>query len=254
MTTSPNVLSQVTRPDAATRRQRALDLLLGLGLLLAVALVTAALAGFPSTVQVLQAAALYLLLAVIVFRRLPGNAPGPGIGWANRVTLLRAVPVMLVAGLVGHGPYPDTAIWWVIALAVAVLLLDGVDGLVARRTGTTTAFGARFDMELDAALILLLALLVWLTGQTGAWVLLLGAMRYAFIAAGVIVPVLRRPLPDSIRRKGVCVVQTAALLICLVPVVSPGAASVIALLALGLLVYSFTVDVDWLLRRAPGSG
>jgi phosphatidylglycerophosphate synthase len=36
-------------------------------------------------------------------------------------------------------------------LSTAVLMLDGVDGRVARRTGSQTGFGARFDMELDAA-------------------------------------------------------------------------------------------------------
>ena len=37
------------------------------------------------------------------------------------------------------------------------LLLDAVDGGVARRTGTVSGFGARFDMEVDAFLILVLS-------------------------------------------------------------------------------------------------
>ena len=36
-------------------------------------------------------------------------------------------------------------------------VLDAVDGHVARRTGTATAFGARFDMEVDAFLIVVLS-------------------------------------------------------------------------------------------------
>ena len=37
------------------------------------------------------------------------------------------------------------------------LALDGVDGQVARRTGTVSALGARFDMEVDAFLVLVLS-------------------------------------------------------------------------------------------------
>ena len=39
--------------------------------------------------------------------------------------------------------------------------LDGVDGWLARRSGIASAFGARFDMEIDALLILVLAVLAW---------------------------------------------------------------------------------------------
>ncbi|MFD8079956.1 CDP-alcohol phosphatidyltransferase family protein [Streptomyces sp. NPDC059718] len=38
-------------------------------------------------------------------------------------------------------------------LATLALLVDAVDGRVARRTGTTSPLGARFDMETDAFLI-----------------------------------------------------------------------------------------------------
>ena len=50
-------------------------------------------------------------------------------------------------------------------------ILDLADGWVARRTGTATAVGARFDMEVDALLILVLSALVWRYGVTGPWVL-----------------------------------------------------------------------------------
>src|SRR5690606_41330950 len=42
-------------------------------------------------------------------------------------------------------------------LATVGLVLDGVDGRVARRTGTSSPRGARFDMEVDAFLILVLS-------------------------------------------------------------------------------------------------
>ena len=43
--------------------------------------------------------------------------------------------------------------------------LDGVDGWLARRRGMSSAFGARFDMEIDALLVQVLAILVWRYGK-----------------------------------------------------------------------------------------
>ncbi len=63
---------------------------------------------------------------------------------ANQVTLVRAilvggVAVLGIESLAGH-PHP-----WPLALLAAIALgLDALDGKVARRTGTVTAFGARF--------------------------------------------------------------------------------------------------------------
>ena len=47
-----------------------------------------------------------------------------------------------------------------LGLSAVALALDGVDGWWARRTGTCSAFGARFDMEVDAFLILVLSVYV----------------------------------------------------------------------------------------------
>ena len=44
-----------------------------------------------------------------------------------------------------------------VVLAAVALVLDAVDGRVARRTGTVHPLGARFDMETDAFLILVLS-------------------------------------------------------------------------------------------------
>ena len=47
-----------------------------------------------------------------------------------------------------------------IGLTVPALILDAVDGWLARRTRTATELGARFDMEVDAFLILALSVFV----------------------------------------------------------------------------------------------
>ena len=55
---------------------------------------------------------------------------------------------------------------------------------MARARGETSAFGARFDMETDAALLLALSLAVPALGVAGWWVLAIGGLRYAYVAAG----------------------------------------------------------------------
>lgn len=175
--------------------------------------------------------------------------PFGSLGWANRVTLARAVLVALVAGALAANAFAG-AIWQWLAIAVIALLLDGVDGWIARRTKSHTRFGARFDMELDALLILLLCAGLLRLESLGLWVLMIGGMRYCFIAASWQFPWLSKPLFDSFRRKAVCVWQVVALLLALTPLTSHLMASLLAISALISLAYSFGYDVWWLYRKA----
>jgi phosphatidylglycerophosphate synthase len=174
---------------------------------------------------------------------------GPRFGAANAVTLARAALVALLAALVGTAP--DAALGWaVVALGTAGVALDGVDGALARSRNETSKFGARFDMETDALLILVLAALVWQHGKAGAWILAAGLLRYAFVAAGSLAPWLGAALPPSRRRQAVCVVQIVTLLGALVPVVVQPWSAALALAGLAALVWSFALDVRWLARAA----
>jgi phosphatidylglycerophosphate synthase len=107
-------------------------------------------------------------------------------------------------------------------------------------------------METDALLILALAALVWQLGKTGPWILAAGAMRYAFVAAGLVWPRLRGRLPPSRRRQTICVAQIAALMVCLAPFVPPDLSGPLGLLSVTLLAVSFALDVAWLARRSQG--
>jgi phosphatidylglycerophosphate synthase len=170
---------------------------------------------------------------------------GTPLGPANVITAARAV---LVAGVAAAGflaTAPGVA-GPLVAVGTVAALLDLADGWVARRTGTTTAFGARFDMEVDAALILVLSALVWRFGVTGPWVLASGLMRYLFVAAAGPWPWLAAPLPPSRRRQTVCVVQIVTLLVALAPIVPRPVAVASAAAGLAVLAWSFAVDVAWL--------
>ena len=169
-------------------------------------------------------------------------------GPANQITLVRAV---LVAGLLvlAGQPATPTAAWRIVAIAFVAALLDGLDGWVARRTGTVSAFGSRFDMETDAALILVLAILVWQYGKAGPWVLLSGLLRYVFVAAGRLRPWMRAPLASTPRGKIICVVQIVALIVAMAPAIALPTSSLVAAVGLLALCYSFLVDTLRLWRR-----
>ena len=152
------------------------------------------------------------------------------------------------------GAFTEVGYWWIVGLSTIALVMDGLDGFFARRTGTETAFGARFDMELDAFLLLALSALVWRSGSVGSWVLLVGGLRYLFVLGGLLWPPLRGALPPSQRRKVVCVAQGIVLVICLAPVIGPGPATALAASALLLLVYSFVVDTWWLATNRGSGG
>jgi phosphatidylglycerophosphate synthase len=146
-------------------------------------------------------------------------------------------------------PHTAALAWTATALASVASALDGVDGWLARRSGMSSAFGARFDMETDALLILVLSTLAWRWERAGAWVLGCGLMRYGFVAASWAWPWLSRPLPLSVRRKFVAVVQMVGLAIVLAPIVRPPLSQWLAAITLACLVGSFALDVLWLAAR-----
>jgi phosphatidylglycerophosphate synthase len=149
-----------------------------------------------------------------------------------------------------RGDSPSAALrWFWVVGGLGALALDGIDGRVARRLGQANAFGARFDMETDAATVLGLSLLVWLSGQAAAWVLASGAMRYIFIAGSWSWPALSGPLPPRKRRQAICVIQVSALLVSAAPAIPAPAATLLCLGGLALVSYSFAVDIAWLIAR-----
>jgi phosphatidylglycerophosphate synthase len=180
-----------------------------------------------------------------------GAHPHPRFGAANQLTLLRAVGVVLLLAMLGESRVPQPAAF-VIALVAA--LIDACDGRVARRRGLTSRYGARFDMETDALLILALALLLWTGGRLGAWVLACGALRYAFIAATLLLPRLRGELAPSRRRQAFAVLQVATLLAAFAPFVPQRLAVLAAAAGLAGLAASFAIDVraSWRAQMPTG--
>lgn len=168
-------------------------------------------------------------------------------GPANLVTSLRSTLVGAVTGLVvANAAGADMPIPLLLGLVVPALALDAVDGWVARRTGSASELGARFDMEVDAFLLLVLS--AYVARELGPWVLAIGLMRYAFVAAGRVWPRLRRQLPYRYWRKVVTAIAGIALAFAASGLL-PGLATALVAIALALLVESFGRDLIWLIRR-----
>jgi phosphatidylglycerophosphate synthase len=169
------------------------------------------------------------------------------LGPADRVTLARGLLVGGVTALVADGGQ-HTAL--LVVLAAVALALDFVDGQVARRTGTASAMGARFDMEVDAFLILVLS--VHVASTLGPWVPAIGALRYAFVMASWGLTWLRGALPPSLARKAVAAAQGVTLVV--VASGLPPHPTVLVGLALAALAWSFGRDIAWLWRTARVGG
>ncbi|WFE28037.1 CDP-alcohol phosphatidyltransferase family protein [Solwaraspora sp. WMMD791] len=169
-----------------------------------------------------------------------------GWGPADTVTLARGTLVGAVTALVADSFFRPVPLWVLVALAAVALALDGVDGQVARRTGTCSRLGARFDMETDSALVLVLS--VFVAATLGWWALAIGVFRYVFAAAAWVAPWLRAPLPPRFSRKTVAATQGTVLVVAAAGI-APTMVTVLVAVVLAALLWSFGQDVHWLWRH-----
>ena len=187
----------------------------------------------------------YLTLAAVAGFRLRQSYEHASLGLCNIATMGRLVIVGVLFAVVISGTAPNWATFGTAALALA---LDGVDGWLARRQGLASAFGAQFDVEVDAVFALILAIYAATNGAAGYWVILLGLPHYLFWLARLRLPWLNGSLPPSFARKAICVFQIGTLIALQVPVLADGRlAPVIGAVVLALL-WSFGRDILWLWR------
>lgn len=203
---------------------------------------------FSPDIHILSVALGLLWYSVFVLwarTRLVQDYPHSVLGLCNIVTLGRLViaGILSVALLAGVPPS-----WATCVLAVFALSLDGLDGWLARRDGLCSDFGARLDMEVDAAFALVLAVFAALNGAAGLYVILLGVPYYLFGAAKAVLPWLDRPLEQKFSRKTVCVAQIATLIALQVPFLADGGLDLVVVAVTMALLWSFGRDILWLWR------
>lgn len=200
-----------------------------------------------------QSMAFYFVASLVtIFILAAGRAPSR-FGAANCITLLRLIITAILASTMGFlHLIPIAGIWFLTALGTSAVVLDGVDGWIARSMNLESKFGARFDMEVDAAFILVLSLTVWELSHIGPWVLIAGLLRYVFAAASWLLPALRAPLPPSRCRKFICILQISALILALCPLTSLEIGRPAVAIAVVLLLLSFVRDTLILMHTTRG--
>jgi phosphatidylglycerophosphate synthase len=202
--------------------------------------------------------ACYGIIGVLIMAGLARHAHRSRFGLANAITLTRAAITAILFGVAGDWLFGGLPVfgeglrWELVGGAGLILMLDGIDGTVARRSGMVSPFGACFDLEADALFIFAIYALAVASGAAGPWALLCGSPRYVFAAAGRFAPWLNAPLPPAtlLRRRAIYVVQAGAPIIALTPLCPPRLAAILCATAFICVLASFAVDCVWLARRA----
>ncbi|MFB6168017.1 MAG: CDP-alcohol phosphatidyltransferase family protein [Haloferacaceae archaeon] len=190
-------------------------------------------------------------LAVNLDRNRPvgASAVRPRLGGANLVTLARGILLAWLAGfaVVEWLGGPLTAV--PVALYAGNVALDGVDGALARRRGYVSALGARLDAEFDGIGVLVGVGVAVAADLLPAAFLLVGVVKYAYLAAGWLVRRRGRalgPLPSRASRRPLAALQMLVVTAVLSTLLVPGAATLVA--GAGGLAYGAGVARDWRLR------
>jgi phosphatidylglycerophosphate synthase len=118
------------------------------------------------------------LLSFLVLSRLVSvpRAPDAPFNYANGVTIFRLV---LGATLILTANYLAPA--FTAAQLVSLWILDGLDGLLARRFETVSVLGATLDKEADAFIVLNVCLALIQQERVGPWILMIGLVRYTYL-------------------------------------------------------------------------
>jgi phosphatidylglycerophosphate synthase len=112
----------------------------------------------------------------LIFVARPCWTGGSAFGPANTLTAFR------LAGVLALPLFSATAgLGFVTGVGVILLVLDGLDGWLARRSNQASEFGEYFDKETDAFFLLVLCLLAVLNQRLWHWILIPGLLRYVFV-------------------------------------------------------------------------
>jgi phosphatidylglycerophosphate synthase len=164
-------------------------------------------------------------------------------GVANGVTVVRLATLVACA----LGSYTARG-ELIAALVLGVFALDAIDGWLARRTGSASAFGAHFDMETDALLVLTIDLLLWQRGTLGAWIMTTGLLRYVYVLFVAALPGDAAPMPKARWARAAFGILVIGLVLALALESALGAFA--ALLGTALVTASFARSFHWSWLRA----
>jgi len=130
---------------------------------------------------------------------------------ANLVTFLRLILLFAIGFYFSQMPPLLVGI-----IALVVLLMDGLDGYLARKYQTSSLFGEYLDMETDAFYVLGMTSILYQLDYFGHWILAIGLLRYVYFL------VLKNVKPPAqkearvFRARLIAVILMATLAACLI--------------------------------------
>ena len=170
--------------------------------------------------------------------RQPGS-----FGYANIATTSRLILLLLLGLFIFKIPG-----FLSLVIGLIILILDGVDGYLARRYHESSDFGAYLDMETDTFFVCLFCTYYYLNDQLGGWVLLVGFMRYVYVGLILLFKLQDRKEKSTRFAKTIAVILFSALL---TPLVLPKFIYQPAMiLATVLVTYSFGLSFAGLLNAS----
>lgn len=104
---------------------------------------------------------------------------------ANLITLIRLLAVFVIGAIALYAPHP----WQLLnaPLIIINILLDGLDGMVARWRHEDSVFGAIFDIAADRIIECVLWMILAAIGTVSIWIPII------IVTRGVLIDSLRKP-------------------------------------------------------------
>lgn len=130
---------------------------------------------YTSSIIVLGAVSLVSFAAYIYMFSAELSNYSPFAGYANWITLFRVIIISFICVF-----WQQLALSTVLLISVIGVLLDWLDGFLARKLNLTSEFGLYLDMEADAFLVSVVSIILWISYDFHWIILLSGLLRYPY--------------------------------------------------------------------------
>jgi phosphatidylglycerophosphate synthase len=162
---------------------------------------------FPKVILVIIASFLSIaMLWIYAWREIYHLKPAGG--WPNWVTLFRFLLLITVTYLNKQ----ITNDIFVILISF-VVVLDGLDGFLARKLDQRTDFGALFDMETDSVFVCIVSCLLLEKRILGTWILIPAFIKYFYFVFTDITGMNKLPEPRTFFGATIAVVMFIGLIL-----------------------------------------
>ena len=202
----------------------------------------------------LQNTILFLIISTIIFSYIK-KFNNKNFTCASYVTYARSILMILMLSIILN-TYLQPDIFYkfyknelFLYMALISLILDGIDGLLARCLYQVTEFGEYFDQEADTIFMIVLVLSLYFNYDSTIIIFLIPLYRYLFLLMQKKYRWMKRKLTDSFRRKFICLMTILILILCHLEFLGEALIMNLPILAIFIITFSFVKDIIWLYER-----